>query len=111
MLKAKVKVDMSGASNKIRAIAKNARAGSFAAMELYRLADKYVPYRDGALRASAVISPWKIIYTSPYALYMWRGIVKGTEIKYRTPGTTSHWTDNVNTADLADSITQYLKGL
>lgn len=108
MFNTSVKVDMGGVPKKVRAIKENKRVGAFAAMELFRLADKYVPYRGGALSKSAIISPWLVTYTMPYAHYQWDG--EGFNYsKQGHPSATSHWETHVDKAELAQSITDYLR--
>lgn len=108
-VKATVKVDIGGVPAKVRRICQSRTVGSFAASELERLAKRYVPYREGILRASAIVSPFLVTYATPYARAMWTGIVKGRSITYHTPGTVSHWERYVDKGALAKSITDYIR--
>lgn len=110
--KATVKVDMSGAKAKIRSICSNPEVGRFAATDVKRLANQYVPMMDSILRKSVVISPFLLTYTAPYAHYQWEGVSRsGKKLNYRTSGTTSHWTDNIDKGELARDITEFLRRL
>lgn len=111
---ASFKVDMGGAKDKIRAICSNPKVGSTAASEVERLAKPYVPFAEGSLRGSAVVSPFLVTYTTPYAHYQWAGErMDGTHVIRRrtTPNTVSHWEKFVNKDELARNLTDYLKGL
>lgn len=103
---ATVKVDVLGVPSKIRRICKNRRVGSFAASEVERLAKPYVPFRRGGLRSSAVVSPFLVTYTAPYAHRQWEGI---GITRRTTPGTVSHWEKYISKAALSQSVTQFLK--
>lgn len=47
---------------------------------LYRFCDPYVPMQTGILAHSVEITPEHVLYTSPYAHYMYEGIVYGPNI-------------------------------
>lgn len=102
------KVDMSGAKDKISAICSNPKVGQFAAETTRRLVEPYVPRLEGVLRSSAVVSPWLITYTAPYAHYQWEGRNIG---RRTTPMTVSHWEECAPVDEIAIDITEYLKGL
>ena len=51
----------------------------------YRYMDKYVPYDEGNLRKNVDIYPNKIVYDSPYAHFIYEGIL------YVDPVTGSSW--------------------
>lgn len=103
---AKVTVNVAGVPPKIRRICKNRAVGSYAASEVERLAKRYVPFRRGALRSSAVVSPFLVTYTAPYAMRQWRGI---GITRRTTPGTVSRWEQYIDKASLAKNVTQFLK--
>lgn len=110
MFRVKMRADMSGVPVKVRAIAKNDTVGEYAATQLELLIDQFVPYRIGTLSESTVIEAWKLTYTQPYAHYQWAG----EGFNYSTQehlNATSHWETHVDKAELAQSITDYLKGL
>lgn len=106
------KADMSGVKSKIDAICTNSRVGRFAASEVMRKAERYVPYRDGNLRASAIVEPFRITYIAPYAHRQWLGVINGTRISnYTTPGTYPRWTDYVNRTEISQEVTNYIRSL
>ena len=52
------------------------RVQNAVANEVLRLSDEYVPFREGALRASGhVENDSEVVWRTPYAAYMWNGIV------------------------------------
>lgn len=108
MLKAKVKVDVSGVPQQIRAIAKNPTVGEFAATELYNLSQQFTPRRDGGLIKSATIEAWKLSYNTPYARRLWYGDNLNFSQEL-SPSATSRWAEQVDKQKLAQSITDYLK--
>lgn len=93
--------------------------------------DKYVPYRDGFLRANVEIGKDYILYKSPYAHYMYRGLVyvdsetgsayaklgstkvpSGEILNYHTPGTGSYWDKRMMSAEgkqFIKEIEEYVK--
>ena len=92
---AKVTVDMSGVPTKMRRLKSNAAFGTFAASEMMRLMDKYVPFRSGALSSSASASPFKVTYSAPYAGYVYEG--RGmTFSKQGHPLARSHWEEPID---------------
>lgn len=102
------KVNMGGVKKKVRAICSNRAVGVAAATSAARHMEQYVPYRDGQLRNSAMISPYHVKYNAPYAHYQW----EGRNITHRTtPGTTSHWEKQANKTDIAKDITAVIKRL
>lgn len=106
------RVNMDGVRKKLQAICSNPKVGEFAASDVARLAEQYVPMMDSILRKSVVISPFLLTYTTPYAHYQWDGVSKsGRPLNYRTPGTTSHWTDDIDKGELARDITEFLRRL
>ena len=90
----------------------------------YRYMDKYVPRDEGNLRRNVDLSePKYIIYNSPYAHYMYTGILyvdpvtgsswarkgvkkipTGRKLKYHTPGTGHHWDKLMMTAEGKDVV-------
>lgn len=109
-VKVSVKVDVSGIPRKVRRICTNRRVGQFAAEDARRLMERLVPFRDGPLRASAVVSPFLVTYTAPYAHYQWEGVSKGGGgLNRTTPGTMSHWEEYIDKAQLASDITDFVR--
>lgn len=104
-----VSVDVSGVPARVRRICSNRQIGLFAASEAERLMKRYVPFREGILRASAIVSPFLVTYNTPYARIMWTGKMRGRSISYRTPGTVSHWERYIDKGALARSITEYMR--
>lgn len=100
-----VKVDMSGVGAKLHEICTNQRLGRFAASTAAHDMERYVPYREGALRSSAVVEPFKVRYNAPYAKYQYNGRFK----EYTTPGTGSKWDERINVGDLARAITAWIR--
>lgn len=99
------KADMSGVVAKIDRICTNRKVGIFAASEAARLMEQFVPRLYGTLRTSAVVSPFLVTYTMPYAHYQWEGVSEsGVELHYTTPLTQSHWEEAVDKGALARSI-------
>lgn len=106
--------DGAGVALKIKRICSSDVVGLFAARETARNVEKYVPKREGVLRQSAVISPFLIEYTAPYAHYQWEGVSKrGSRLAYHDPSgmTGSHWEQKANKEDIASAITEYLRRL
>ena len=96
----------------------------------YQYMKKYVPFRNGSgehLRTKVDLSnPELIVYDSPYAHYMYEGMVMapsypikkngvvvgfyspkgkrkhytGEKIKYKTPGTGDHWDEKMKNNDM-----------
>lgn len=114
-MKAKAKVisvDVSGVGPKVNRIKGNSELGTFAASEASRLMDKYVPFRSGALAASAVVKPWAVLYMAPYAPYVYDGR-NMTFSKQFHPLARSHWEEPVNndTTELAAKITARIEAM
>lgn len=89
--------------------------------------DKYVPYRDGFLRANVELGNDYVLYKSPYAHYQYKGIMyldptimkgsyysedyghwttpgitkipSGKSLEYHTPGTGSYWDKRMMSAE------------
>lgn len=79
--------------------------GTFAATEASRLMQPFVPFRDGALRASAYPQSFKVTYSTPYAKRMYYG----RNLRFRTPGTGAEWDQRINVAALAASLEAYIR--
>lgn len=94
--------DPSGLVSEIRKIATNDSVGVAGATSLAKRMEQYVPRYTGALRASAVISPWTVTYMAPYAVYPWLG--RNVQ-HWTTPNTMSHWEQYVNKAEVANDLT------
>lgn len=87
------------------------RLGQFAANEVLRGADPYVPFRTGQLAASAVAEPWKVRYGARYARYVYYGKGK-TFSRSVHSNATAEWGAayaKANGARLAAAMTNYLK--
>lgn len=102
--------NMNGVVQRIRSLATNRALGEYAAEEARRLMEPFVPLRKGKLRESAIVEPWRIIYTIEYAKYQFYGKFKNytTTNPVKTGGM---WHKKLNVGDLARSITMYLKGI
>ena len=66
-------------------IEKNGRVQKYLIKRTADYMDKYVPMRDGMLRANIEVGPDYVIYKSPYAHYQYKGIL------YVDPDTGSSW--------------------
>lgn len=96
----------------------NGRVQQYATKRLADYMDKYVPYRDGFLRANIEIGADYILYKSLYAHYLYRGILfvdpetgssyagrdvtkvpTATLLTYHTAGTGSYWDKKMWTAE------------
>lgn len=114
-MKARVRVrdvDMGDAVAKVGRLKDNPGLGTFTANEAARLMDKYVPFRSGALTASATVTPWTVTYTAPYAGYVFEG--RGmTFSRQHHPLARSRWHEplNSNPAPLAAKATTYLESM
>ena len=107
---ATVRVDVSGIPRKVRRICPSRKVGQFAAEDARRLMERFVPFRDGQLRASAIVSPFLVTYTAPYAHYQWEGVAKGGGRLYHpTPGTMSHWERYIDKAQLARDVADFVR--
>ena len=90
---------------------------AFAAAQAMRRMDKYVPYRTGILAQSARQKDNQIIYDTPYAYAIWRGLSpSGRPYQYRTenhPLATSQWHDAMMAAEgdaLIREINRFISG-
>lgn len=104
----KVTVDMSGVEKKLDKIASDDALGLYMAQQGMKfMNERYVPKRDGALRASAKAEPWAITWNTPYAYRHWSGY---GDTNRTTPGTQSHWEQPASVAEyIAKQATNYLK--
>lgn len=109
---AKVKANTAGISSKIRKIANDKGLGTFLAETAAKGMDRFVPWRTGALASSVTVSPFKVTYNAPYAVYVYNGrSVRLTRNQH--PLATPHWDrayDIVDGQKLAKAGTDYLKG-
>lgn len=106
------KADMSGAKAKIKAICSNPEVGQFAAEDVMRLSQPYVPVDQSFLMKSAQAEPFLVTWNTPYAHYQWNGISKsGKELKYTKTTAHSHWEQQIDKSELARDITEYLRSL
>ena len=114
-MKARVRVrdvDMGKAADKVARLKTDPGLGTFTANEAARLMEKYVPFRSGALTASAAVTPWTVTYTAPYAGYVFEG--RGMKFsKQHHPLARSRWHEplNSNPAPLAARATTYLESM
>lgn len=99
------RVDMTGVKDKLDSITKNPRLGRFAATTAAEDMEPYVPRREGGLRTSAIIEPFKVIYKAPYAVFQFLGRYGN----YTTPGTGRRWDEKANKGDIARAITQWIR--
>lgn len=84
-----VHVDMSKVPGKLDKISNDKKLGQYIATQGMKfMNDNFVPYRDGALRKSAVATPFKITWNTPYAHRHWSGFGDDNRT---TEGTVSHW--------------------
>ena len=108
-----VKISMSGVASKVENIASNKRLGRFLANEAADGMDKYVPMRTGALAGSVTVSPFKVTYNAPYAVYMYNGrSMRLTRDKH--PLATPKWDRAYAIVDggkLGKAGSKFLKGL
>ena len=114
-MKAKAKVisvDVSGVGPKVNRIKGSSELGIFAASEASRLMDKYVPFRSGALAASATVKPWAVLYVAPYAPYVYDGR-NMTFSKQGHPAARSKWDEPLRNdpSPLAAKITQRIEAM
>lgn len=99
------RVDMSGVKSKLDSITTNKRLGIFASETAAKDMEPHVPRREGALRTSATIEPFKVIYKAPYAVFQFLGRYSN----YTTPGTGRRWDEKANKGDIARAITQWIR--
>ena len=105
-------VAMGKAADKVARLKTDPCLGTFTANEAARLMEKYVPFRSGALTASATVTPWTVTYTAPYAGYVFEG--RGMKFsKQHHPLARSRWHEplNSNPAPLAAKATTYLESM
>ena len=70
-----VNVDVRGITEKAYAKLKNPSFGLYLAHGWKRLINPYTPHREGLLENNVTYEPFIIHYNSPYAHYMYNGIV------------------------------------
>lgn len=56
-----------------REVINNDKIGLFAANELRRLMDKYIPKDTGTLAGTVELKPWEVTYLQPYAHFQYVG--------------------------------------
>ena len=100
----RVGVDIGG-EPEVRRVLRSPAFGTFAATEASRLMQRFVPFRDGALRASAHPEPFAVTYSTPYA----RRMYYGRNLRFRTPGTGAEWDQRIAVDALAASLGAYLR--
>lgn len=94
-------------------IENNGRVQKFFTHECRRRMDKYVPYDTGMLRTNVRENINYIDYNQTYAEPMYKGIVRGKEITYHTPGTGSYWDKRMLSAErekLVNTVQKYVEG-
>jgi Minor capsid protein len=92
-------------------ITSNQAIGSFAATSAATIMGDYVPFLAGDLKGSAIISPWHVKYTQPYAKYQYYGDGFNFTTDFN-PKARSHWDEPLKTTHLAqftDEISNYIK--
>ena len=98
---------------KIDSLVSDKALGSYAASQMRLGMDAYVPYEHGDLSGDAVITPFAVTYTQPYAHYQWED-ARDMNYSHEQHGlATGHWEKAYASAHgeaLAQSITTYLKG-
>lgn len=65
----------------------NRMLGLFVAATWEKYFAKYVPFQEGILVSNTSTEPFKVIYESPYAHYIWNGIL------FVSPTTGSSWSE------------------
>lgn len=111
MLEITVKDNIHGLVQKIGKLKTNNGLGLYAAKELVKQMEPYVPFRSGALSQSHKEKPWKVTYSAPYARPMYYGVVKGTSVRYTTehhPQATSRWDTHIDKPSYAKQIKAYV---
>lgn len=112
-IKPKITVNTSGIGKKLNSICKNKELGIFLATEAQKGMDEYVPKRTGALALSATIKPFHVIYTAPYAKYVYNGEGKKF-ITEKNPLATAKWDDayaRAHIGNLSKAATRFIKTL
>ena len=72
------------------------KAQKWLANQVIKDSEEIVPLRTGRLRKSVKAKKGgkQVTYNTPYARYVYEGVRKdGRPIRFRTPGTMSHWYD------------------
>lgn len=69
--KVKINIDSTEKILLKRGLDKNGKAQKFMTHEIRRMSDKYVPFRNGPLKNSAVEKPGSIEYVQPYSRRQW----------------------------------------
>lgn len=108
------KVDMSGVSSKLERLKTNPTLGKYASQQAADIMQPYVPFREGALIASAGSSaPWTVSYGTPYAAYQYYGRSKsGKPLRYVKPTATKEWDKQPGVSEkLATRLNAYVKGM
>lgn len=110
---AKTKANMAGVPRKVKSIANNKQLGLFLAEQAAAGMDKYVPMRTGQLAGSATPSPFKVTYSTPYAVYVFNGQGKRFS-RDMHPNAQAQWHKAyaiAGGAQLGKAGTAFLKGL
>ena len=108
-----VTINMSGVSSKLDRIATDRGLGIFLATEAASGMDQYVPFRDGALSASAMPEPFSVTYGVPYAAKLYYGTDLNIS-RQGHPNATALWDKAYKAAkggDLARAGTRYVRGM
>jgi len=104
---------MSGVSAKLDRIATDRGLGMFLANEAASGMDQYVPFRDGALSASATPEPFAVTYGVPYAAKLYYGTDLNIS-RQGHPNATALWDKAYKAAkggDLGMAGTRYVRGM
>lgn len=113
-------------------IQKGGRVQQYLTNTCYRYMDKYVPYKEGFLRANVEVGKDYVLYKSPYAHYQFKGILyvdpdtgsswagrdktkvpTSTMLNYHTAGTGSHWDNKMMSAEgeqMIAEVQKYING-
>lgn len=96
----------------VKSVLHGSRLGQFAANEVAKGADPYVPYRTGQLADSASAEPFKVSYKADYAKAVYK-----TDRRYNRTfhaKATSRWGEAYKRDQgkaLGDAVTRYVRSL
>lgn len=111
MLEITVTDNIQGLVQKIGKLKTDNGLGLYAAKELVKQMEPYVPFRSGALSQSHKEQPWEVTYSAAYARPMYYGVIKGTSITYshhEHPQATSRWADHIDKPSYAKQLQEYV---
>jgi len=96
---------------KIDGITSDKALGQYAAEQMRLGMDPYVPYEHGDLSGNAIVTPFEVTYTAPYAWYQWQDARNMNYSKEQHGLATGHWERAyaaANGGKLAQSIETFL---